>query len=252
MTIEELHVDFKIKYDKLDSNANPNLTQTPHVDWLLNSAQTRLVKQRITGLNTHLSGFEQSQKRVEDLGSLVIRGQSFLVKTVTANSLYRIDYKDVYTTNPVFYLLRVNADLSDGSCTKISNRGQQVQHDDLNRILDDPFAKPDFSFGDYVYLIGKDPVPINEESRSIYFHTDSFAVTAIRLDYIKKPNRISMGGYNYPYQDASGAFVAAIKTECELPEHMHDELTSEAVKLATEIVQSPSYNSKNMEIQTEE
>ena len=45
MTVEEMHYDFKLKFNKLDSQDYQNF-QVPEIDWILNEAQWVFLKQR--------------------------------------------------------------------------------------------------------------------------------------------------------------------------------------------------------------
>jgi len=68
MSIEELHYDFKLKMDRLNTSTTPDFL--PHeIDWLLNEAQLIYVKQRFSG-RPHPKGFEADTRRIHDLSTL--------------------------------------------------------------------------------------------------------------------------------------------------------------------------------------
>jgi hypothetical protein len=70
MTIEEMHIAFKLKFDKLDLLEYPNL-EAEAIDFLLNQSQIRLLKNKYQTNNTYREGFEGIQKRIDDLRTLV-------------------------------------------------------------------------------------------------------------------------------------------------------------------------------------
>ena len=59
LNVQEMHYDFKIKFNKLDSNDYRDF-QVPEIDWLLNEAQEIFLKQRYGINNTTQKGFEGS------------------------------------------------------------------------------------------------------------------------------------------------------------------------------------------------
>lgn len=72
MTIKELHYNFKLNMDRVDSLNAPDFN-VAQIDWLLNEAQMIFIKQRMSMYsNGKQKGFEQTQKRIDDLGTLVI------------------------------------------------------------------------------------------------------------------------------------------------------------------------------------
>jgi hypothetical protein len=70
MTISEMHVAFKLGLDKTNSLDYPSFLPE-EIDFWLNQAIRRFVKTRYSGLNVKREGFEQSQKRIDDLRTLV-------------------------------------------------------------------------------------------------------------------------------------------------------------------------------------
>ena len=105
MTIRELHYQFKINLDRVDSLSNPDFNAA-EVDWLLNEAQLIFVKQRMSSRsNSKQKGFEESQKRIDDLGNLVIKNplQIGLVPTLVSPGIYELPFSSL--TYPYLFLL---------------------------------------------------------------------------------------------------------------------------------------------------
>lgn len=213
MTVGEMHIRFKLKLDKTESLNNPSF-EPEEIDEWLNIAQDRIIKQRYGGLNVHRTGFETTQKRTDDLRELL--KEEILLANGVANYLERTRFQlpeDYWFS--VSELLEVRyEDECDGNQVKTKRvQVKAIQHDDLTRMIEDPFWKPDgktflrVMFQDDIEIIGDGVViPIN-----------------LYLRYIKRPQAISL--------DQS--------QDCELAEHLHEEIVSEAATLALNNIGDP-------------
>jgi len=70
MKLSEAHRNFKIEADKLDIVSIASFLPE-EIDYFLNTAIQRIIKTRYSGLNVHKTGFQQSQKRSDDLRTVV-------------------------------------------------------------------------------------------------------------------------------------------------------------------------------------
>jgi len=185
-----MHYEVKLKLNKVDSQDYENLI-VPEIDWYLNEAQNIFIKQRYGISNSKRKGFETSQKRIDDLRELVVKGTIIPFAT----SLADINtFEACLPINYMFYI-RSRIDLNKEGCgDKQAVSAVQVQHDDLNEFLDDPFYSPSFEW---------EEVPIvfmGTNSTSCTFGTvlgysdGTFTLTDLRLDYLRHPVRISWGG----------------------------------------------------------
>jgi hypothetical protein len=104
MTARELHYQFKLNLDRVDSLANPDLNPA-EIDWLINEAQLIFIKQRMGMNNQKRSGFETSQKRIDDLGNLVIKFplQASLTPVQVSPGVLEVNLKD--TLFPYLFLI---------------------------------------------------------------------------------------------------------------------------------------------------
>mgnify|MGYP003675943787 CR=1 FL=1 len=66
-----MHLEFKIFRDAVDSNAYPEMLDE-EIDVYLNEAMDRVVKLRYGKNNLYRKGFEEIQKRTDDLKELVV------------------------------------------------------------------------------------------------------------------------------------------------------------------------------------
>jgi len=214
MTVEEQHIDFKRKVNKIDTATNMNF-EVPYIDEYLNEALEIFIKRRIQQNNIHGAGFESSQKRIEDLKGLV-RKMPYDIPSITLVKQDDNTYTGDLPSNYLYYI-RGNVTAKKGDCTKNLSCIVQ-QHDDLNNILGSPFYSPSFEWGETPILFAQDKV---------FVYTDgSFVPETLIVDYIKRPLRIAnpdafiddfgVSGYLLPIKDGFGNFIPAVQQDCEL------------------------------------
>lgn len=239
MTIEQFHREFKVFFDKLDSLAYPEFLDG-EIDIYLNEAFERIVKLRYGRNNTYARGFEESQKRTDDLKNL-IKTKFCSVQVSTSyqgiGNVYSTQLTQLYddrlltqlsTDKYQFYIKSTILCVSD-SCTVWSSP-KVTQQDDIYALLDDPFNKP---------RVDK-PLLTTEDEGLYYWLPQSTTAEVVSLTFLKQPTPVNKGTYGFP------------KVECELSEHMHKELLQLAIQIALENIQSPRVQSQAINIQTNE
>lgn len=108
MTVNEMHIAVNLGVQKLASFQVDNLLPE-EIDHELNLSQLRFVKQRFNARsNRQGKGFEQSQKRIDDLKSLIVEHQDF---TKYYGQVYTSKYSPIYVdryTLPLDYLFLIS------------------------------------------------------------------------------------------------------------------------------------------------
>lgn len=254
MTITEMAYDFKLKLDKVDSQQKRNLKDW-EVDWFLNDAIQVFLNQVVGGNNIRLTGFEQEQRRIDDVRTLVIKSpsslqpglQSPLLRTINPN-LYELPLANL-GIDPVtntkrfdyYQLIRLRVDISKPGCSNKNIGVTQVQHDDLDEAYLSPFHRPSFEWGDVLTVFGASTD--GSDKGSIFFYTDGFNVIKAYPEYIKRPNRVWVGTYN----SLDGKYIIGVNppppqttVDCDLPETTHPRIVDLAVDIATGVIQSPN------------
>ena len=238
MTIEVLHRNFKIFLDKADSLAYPELLDG-EIDVYLNEAQHKLVKLRYGLNNIYQKGFEETQKRTDDLKNLVKSkftktSQSTLYEVLgnvylcNINELYDDNALTILSSNKYQHYLK-SLIITSGTCNR-SVSPKMVKQDDLLTIIDDPFNRPS----------SKKPISFIEDGNIYVWLEDGQDLDNYMLTFLKRPVDVNKGTYG---QD---------KVECELSEHMHEELVQMAVQIALENIESPRVQTQTMNVQTNE
>jgi len=231
MTIEEAHYQFRLSMDRIDTLSNPDFNKA-EVDWLLNEAQDIFIKQRISALsNPKRLGFEASQKRIDDLSTLVVKYPLQPAITPTLDSgVYEVDLAELLYT--YLHFLSGYCDLQvDATCTK-QVLLKFVQHDDYREALSDPFNSPSLEYIPFNY--GRSS-STDHVSTSIYIYPSDYTITNVYLEYLKRPQRVSFGNYTY----INGVVYPA--TTFELPEHTHSEIIDIATQIASLAIENPEY-----------
>lgn len=227
MTIQEMHYDFKKKFNKIDSQKNRNLL-VPEIDWTLNEAEEIFIKCIAEPRFKSYLGFETSQRTIDDISSIVVPGLD-IIPTVGEDTGGYILLPDNYR-----HFVKGTANLTKGACTSKA-RVYVRQHDDM--FEESPFDRSSFEWRTVNVVF--------DEIGLKTFTDNTFIINDVRITYIRKTKYMHFasgfraGGYNSP----SG--VPLIGTEnCELPEGTHREIVDIAVLLASGEVQASDYQLK--------
>jgi hypothetical protein len=252
-TIQEMHFDFDIKADKVDSLQKRSFN-TAQKDWLLNEAQWVWLKNNYGITQINRGAFEVTEHRIQDLKNLHIKSpspQPGIATTVLSTSVYEVplnllDYEFLFTT-------RIRALITKGNCSK-EVPVSQVQTDDLNDALTDPFNRPNFITGDVLCVFGKSTTntatDLNPQGTgSLFLYTDgTFTVDTVYIEYIKYPNRMWFGNYDITSdlrpKTISNSYVYQAGVDppvnCELNSHVHNEIVDLAVHIASQLIEDPN------------
>ena len=226
MTLAEMHIEFKLGLDKTDSLNYPNF-EPEEIDLWLNNAQGRFVKTRYVH-DTKGETFEETQKRTDDLRTIVTEVTLIpsVIQTPTKPNGILFDLPNGTIGGPDIYWFAINEECEiryedcNGSWVDERTGVYATQHDDYDKLIDDPFNKPNrgvvlrLMHGTWAELITDGTYTINQ-----YF-----------LRYIRKP--ITLDIINFPLMS------------CELADHTHQEIVNGAVSLALENIASPRFQSQ--------
>ena len=226
MTIGEMHIAFKMWLDKsygLELAAFEN----EEIDFWLNKAVREFVKTRYSGMNVKREGFEESQKRIDDLRTLVIEEDLSVTDGTNKPNSFIADLTSLIEEYWFTVGEEVTIEYNDIRSPSVASTKRQgvieATANNYRALIDNPYsehrlhyeeAKPIRLFlGDTVELI-----------------TDgNYDVTEYHIRFIRKPVEVSI---------TSDPIV-----HCDLPEHTHDEVVKMAVRMALENIEQPRYGS---------
>lgn len=231
MTVVEMHYDFKLKLDKVASQAKEDFNRA-EIDWLLNEGQNLFIKRRYGHLNKYNFGFEGNQKRIHDLANLVIKSpqRQPLITPTSVGGTLEVPVSSL--AFPLLLFLRARIKVNASTCTDKWARIVETEHDDLDSVLDDPFNNP--STKELPGTFGLSSATV--DNHSLYIYPGSVSdLGDVAVDYIKVPDPIRYGGY--VYIDATTPLL----NNCELAPHTHSEIVDIAVEIASGVIEHPNY-----------
>lgn len=235
MTIQDMHNEFKLSLDKVDSSAYPEFLDW-EIDFYINEAQDRFIKNRFGRNNLYMKGFEEIQKRTDDLKALVVSKYCSISTTpyygLNDAFVYRAELDGLFDDvnriqlSDAEYMLYVKAvaETTKNGCPSKWHTVKLVQQDDLSSIMGDPFNRP----------AAERPIIFFEDGDIFIWSGQDSQVTNFLVTCIKRPAQVNIGTYN-------GAVV-----NCELSEYTHKELVQYAVKIAIENIESQRSQSNQM------
>ena len=239
MTISEMHTAFKLGLDKTESLQYPSFL-AEEIDFWLNQAIRKFVKTRYSGINSKREGFEQSQKRIDDLRTLT---REVTITCTGAGAIKPNGYvltngfsNAAFTSIPYWLSLGEEVTISYTSTTT-RNGGTVTKRVGVVDITSDSYrSKVDDPLSDHV-LHYDEARPLRLfYNNTIEFITDgNYTITEAYIRYIKQPVTVV---YN--------------TTSCDLAEHTHEEIVNMAVQLALENVEQPRLQSYTQGVNTME
>ena len=232
MTSNAMQIEFKLLMDKIGAGGAA-LFLTDEIYSLLNIAMNKFISKRMYGNNPRRLGFEETQKRRDDLKEL-IRDYNIAPNVHIASSA---DGGDINKPNGVFVKLPSNyRHTIQEECTLHTGKRVSVtptSYDRYNKIINDPFNSPS---KDVVYRLD-----FYSES------TTAAGVTTItpRIELIGE-NNTAVTHYYLRY--IKNPEVISADQNCELAEHTHKEIVRMAVLEALENTENPRYQSSKIEL----
>jgi hypothetical protein len=233
MNIAEMHWDFKLKANKLDSNHKKDLS-TQEIDHFLNLAQTYFFESIYAGNFARLQkfGFESIQQTIDILSNFIPKNGQSMPITNFGEGKYFVSFKDL--NYKYAHLIRTHLNTS---CGEISVSIEQ--HDDLNFLLKDEFKKPSTKWKRALGVIQSD----DEYSSGLLIYTDpTTSVDSVILEYLRCPSKLFYGrqdALNYEGYDSLEFITTGVgykkgddPVSCEFPEKYHPTIVDIAVREA--------------------
>lgn len=232
----ELQVAFELEINRLDDGLHK--VKSSDIEYFLNSALDKFWKTRYSQNNIKLEGFEQSQKRIDDLRTLITEyTYTDQINTVN-NSLYTVVLPSDYVL-----LLGDTAGITpaDGivdPCWELNEEGNYVIHysdtiegqiETLDRIIENSLSEfhRKYTKAKPIRLIANNQIKL---------YTDgTYKVSQYTIQYLRKPEYIDI--HKDPFKEYT-----------DMPEHTHLEIVKLAAQLYIENQANPRYNSYTQEV----
>jgi len=221
MTVEEMHYDFKLKLNKVDSQKNRNIG-IPDLDWKLNEAQELFIKKIAVPRDKRAVGFEKTQRTIDDIRKVVVSGYDITVNNKVAP-----------LPNDYLHFISGTANLQKQGC---SDRTGVIKDQELNTLYkQSPFDNSSYEWGEVTAVFSGDNIVL---SPSV-----SFNVNEVTINYIRRPKRIhnakDYGTGTYRLPDRT---LLSGSQDCELSESTHYEIVDIAVLLTVQDLNAADLN----------
>lgn len=226
MTRQDFLTNFYLQYDKISTLGAPGY-QPQEIALIATEAQETLIKTRYSAMsNSKQEGFEETEKRAQDLGNLVTELTPFTPDPISVGNVKNgrfftmpntqlanpTDYSNVFWF-PIYEECvtdRLDCSIPNNTTVYDINYIVRMQHQQWANEKYNPFQRP-----------SKDRVVrLNVDSRRVELVTDgTYNITTYNVRYIKKPQPIDLT--NNLTQQVS-----------QLADHMHRELLEETIRIA--------------------
>lgn len=226
-TVKEWSDAFDVLYNQVMSNAAAALDEYDK-SIFLTKAQEEIVKNYFNPKgNKYQEGYDDSAKRQADFATLME-----VAELETATGYQKFDSRSASYKFPVDFFIAVNEQyqvtVSSGNDTKIYPYTiVPLSYTDYARVMQKPYKYPPKSQVWRLIVSEDNQIPIVE----IIGRYNPAGTGKYLLRYVKRPNPIilvdlSTVDNNLSINGVTGA------SNCELPEHIHEEILQRAVELA--------------------
>lgn len=238
MTQREFQIEFERRLQLMDPNLviKEKLTSDTIISFI-NEAIDKFYKTRYSGINFKAQGFEQTQKRIDDLRTLIKN------KKYTANSINKGDRNSYSVELPEDYVLLLGdtagiqpSNLNE--CWETNERGEYIikYTDTLESTIEtlDRQLGNSLSAHKLKYCQAR-PLKLIQDNNVILYTDGNYKISEYQITYLAKPSKINSSNItNTEYTD--------------LPEHTHMEIVKMAIQIYLATKPMQHYNAYSNEI----
>lgn len=234
----ELQEAFEIEINKLDDGlTKPKSTDT---EWWLNRGLEKFYKTRYSGLNSKQKGFEQNQKRIDDLRTLV-KVEKFTEINKISNSEYSVNIPEDYL---ILLGDRVGIQPSDGTTldcwSKVDGNYVIKYGDTIEATIENIDRQISNSLSEHhlKYAYAR-PLKLIQNDNILLITDGKYKVSEYIMTYLRKPIKIDL------HKDPMAQYT-------DMPEHTHSEIVKLAAQMYLENQKDERYTSFSNEVNTME
>ena len=238
MTQREFQIEFERRLQLMDPNLviKEKLTSDTIISFI-NEAIDKFYKTRYSGINFKAQGFEQTQKRIDDLRTLIKN------KKYTEGSINKSDRNSYSVELPEDYVLLLGdtagiqpSNLNE--CWETNERGEYIikYTDTLESTIETLDRQLGNSLSEHkLKYCQARPLKLIQDNNVILYTDGKYKVSEYQITYLAKPSKINSSNItNTEYTD--------------LPEHTHMEIVKMAIQIYLATKPMQHYNAYSNEI----
>lgn len=238
MTQREFQIEFERRLQLMDPNLviKEKLTSDTIISFI-NEAIDKFYKTRYSGINFKAQGFEQTQKRIDDLRTLIKN------KKYTEGSINKSDRNSYSVELPEDYVLLLGdtagiqpSNLNE--CWETNERGEYIikYTDTLESTIETLDRQLGNSLSEHkLKYCQARPLKLIQDNNVILYTDGKYKVSEYEITYLAKPSEINSSNItNTEYTD--------------LPEHTHMEIVKMAIQIYLATKPMQHYNAYSNEI----
>lgn len=235
MKFIELQEAFEIELNVLDDGLNK--PKSMDTEWWLNRGLEKFWKTRYSGMNVKSTGFEQDQKRIDDLRTLVKTVS--IIPTKVTNKQYSIDIPNDYVILLGDTVGIQPSDDSHNACWEVDEDGEFVTKysDTIESSIETIDRQLSNSLSEHIlkYCSAR-PLKLIQ-GNNVYLYTDGqYKISDYQLTYLRNPEKINI--HLNPFDEYA-----------DMPEHTHSEIVKIAAQMYIENQSNQRVNTHNAEVQ---
>lgn len=238
MTQREFQIEFERRLQLMDPNLviKEKLTSDTIISFI-NEAIDKFYKTRYSGINFKAQGFEQTQKRIDDLRTLIKN------KKYTEGSINKSDRNSYSVELPEDYVLLLGdtagiqpSNLNE--CWETNERGEYIikYTDTLESTIETLDRQLGNSLSEHkLKYCQARPLKLIQDNNVILYTDGNYKISEYQITYLAKPSEINSSNItNLEYTD--------------LPEHTHMEIVKMAIQIYLATKPMQHYNAYSNEI----
>lgn len=238
MTQREFQIEFERRLQLMDPNLviKEKLTSDTIISFI-NEAIDKFYKTRYSGINFKAQGFEQTQKRIDDLRTLIKN------KKYTEGSINKSDRNSYSVELPEDYVLLLGdtagiqpSNLNE--CWETNERGEYIikYTDTLESTIETLDRQLGNSLSEHkLKYCQARPLKLIQDNNVILYTDGNYKISEYQITYLAKPSKIDSSNItNLEYTD--------------LPEHTHMEIVKMAIQIYLATKPMQYYNAYSNEI----
>lgn len=238
MSPRNMQIEFERRLQLMDPNLviKEKLTSDTIISFI-NEAIDKFYKTRYSGINFKAQGFEQTQKRIDDLRTLIKN------KKYTEGSINKSDRNSYSVELPEDYVLLLGdtagiqpSNLNE--CWETNERGEYIikYTDTLESTIETLDRQLSNSLSEHkLKYCQARPLKLIQDNNVILYTDGKYKVSEYEITYLAKPSKINSSNItNTEYTD--------------LPEHTHMEIVKMAIQIYLATKPMQHYNAYSNEI----